>query len=264
MSKDIIKIIIVIVIVGFLGVTISFNSRKKEKPITTPIRTVNEIETSDLNDRQNRIDHVITTKGKDYPRYSLTKDSPKNLIITYYLYQLNYESFNKDRKLSRDRRGILVFEEKTQGNIKLIWESEDDINAYRSKTGMYDLTGDGINEIVALWDYDKVADIYIYKWNGSGFNMISPIENPDSKFHKFIVFNAESSLIKVFDIDKDGIPEIILPFNLGSTKNKEIYRAYKWNGLKYFLWKEQEKSFTPSTEEDEYSVINMLNPVSNN
>jgi hypothetical protein len=266
MNKNIIKIVLVVVIVGFLSVIVhSSYNLKKQHTITTPIRTLKEIEASDLDDRQNRIDHVLATKGKYYQRYSLTKNEPKKLIITYY--KFDFKNIDKNK---RNRRGILVFEEKTQGDIKLIWESTDNVSATWSIIGTYDLTGDGIKEIIVLWEYDKGEDFYIYKWNGSGFDMITPYVDSNNKYapagSKYLGFGGEYGMTKIFDVDKDGIPEIVQPHTtfLGLAKDlltsltKETYQAYKWNGEKYYLWKEQEQSFTPSTNIDEYSVINIL------
>ncbi len=247
----------IIILLG-AGLYFLFDSRKPDVQDTatstamfTPV--VGEPELYYPIDRQNRIDHVIATKGKDYQRFSLTKTGAKNLIITHH------------------QQGILVFEEKEFEKIKLIWESTEDISDPRSKVGVSDLTGDGVNEILALWDNDKGETLYIYKWNSDGFDMITPYLihiRPDGKESNYVGFGGEESMTKIFDVDKDGIPEIVQPYNifLGLAENrldvinKKVYRAYKWDGSKYFLWREQKDSLTPSTGEDQYSVGNVLYP----
>ncbi len=265
MSKTTIKIIVSLGVVALLTLVyfVSGSNKQNQGQQTispTPTSTAREPEVSVPVDRQERIDHVLATKGKDYRRYSLTKDGPKNLIITYY--QINLKNLQtEDVELRRHQKGILVFEEKKIGEIELIWESMDDVAATRPILGVYDLTGEGVNEIIALWQYDKVDDLYIYKQNKDDFEMITPYfehVRSDGGVFKYIGFNAEENLIKIFDVDKDGIPEIVFPFTLGSKEKGEVYRAYKWDGSKYYLWKEQKESFTPSTRADEYSVASVL------
>ncbi len=289
MSKNTIKILVSLGVVALLGATVYFLPVSKQQnqeqhtlpspsatnSIATSTPPVSELETSEPVDRQNRIDHVLATKGKDYRRYSLTKDSPKNLIITYY--QIDLKNLHaEDVALRRHQQGILVFKEKESGEIKLLWESNDYISQTRPIIGVYDLTGDGVNEILTLWQNGKYEDLYIYKWDGNGFDMISPYYDSkwsDGVIRKAFAFNARDSEMKIFDVDKDGIPEIIQSNNIiirtqedGFDLTKEVFHAYKWNGSKYYLWKEQEKPFTPVTKEgyeSEYSVANVLYPLKN-
>ncbi|MEK7621836.1 MAG: hypothetical protein AAB415_01525 [Patescibacteria group bacterium] len=280
MSKNIIKIVVFLGILIILVVAINFLSdSKKQNPnkqqdhqtvtsTTTSTPTVREFDASGLMDRQIRIDHVLNTKGKDYRRFSLTNGGQKDLIITYY--QINLKNIQSDDvAIRRQQQGILVFKDRESGQIDLIWESKEHISDPRVKVGMYDVTGDKTNEILALWDNDQGEALYIYKWNGVGFNMISAYydhKRPDGIISKELAFGGEESMTKIFDVDKDGIPEIVQPYNiiLGLAENrldvisKKVYQAYKWNGSEYYLWKEQKQSFTPREWEDEYSVINIL------
>jgi hypothetical protein len=261
MQKNTIKIITYLGVLMLSGVAVYFLlGEKKQNQTSVTKSTIDKPYVENLDDRQNRINDVINTKGKDYPRYSLFKDGPKNLIITYY----------QIIEFKRQQQGILVFEEKQVGEIKLIWESTDDIPDFRVKVGVYDLTGDGVNEVLALWDNDYGQNIYIYKWNGSGFDMITPYLDYkwfDGVITKELAFGGEYAMTKIFDVDKDGIPEIVQPETtiLGLAENrldtieKKSYRAYKWDGTKYYLWKEQKNSFTPTIGADEYSVISILN-----
>ncbi|MEO8637830.1 MAG: hypothetical protein ABI430_02935 [Candidatus Taylorbacteria bacterium] len=277
MSKNTIKIITSIGILVILGASFyyfSSNSKKQDLQTTTLAPSPDsDFDSSDPYDRQNRINDVIITKGKDYPRFSLTKDGPKNLIITYYLINLK-NLHSEDMNLRRHSEGILVFEEKTPGEIKLIWESADEFTDPRVKVGVYDLTADGVNELIALLDNDQGGAMLVYKWNGDGFDLITPYDEhirPDGKVSPSLAFGADSGMTKIYDVDKDGIPEIVFPFDIRlnwdeSTLNfnyRKVYRAYKWDGSKYYLWKEQKQSFTPSTTEDQYSVISILNRLEN-
>ncbi len=205
--------------------------------------------------RTGLIEYITKTKGNKYERYSLTENGPKNLIITYY------QNERGSTFAERDREGILVFQDQPSGEAKLLWESSEKISATLPIIGAYDLTGDGVKEILALWQYDLGEDLYIYKWDGGNFKMITPYldsKSPYGKGSKYLGFGGDGGATKIFDVDKDGIPEIVFPYILEKKTRGIVYHAYKWSGSKYFLWKEQKESFTPHEGEDEYSVISIL------
>jgi len=259
MSKNIIKIIVSLGIAVLLGTFVyvlpSPRKQNQEQQTISPASTATstatstptkrKLEVSEPVDRQNRIDHVLATKEKDYTRYSLTKDGPKNLIITYY--QINLKNLHaEDIELRRHQQGVLVFEERASGEIQLIWESTDNISMTRPLLAIRDLTGDGVNEIVAMWQNGASEILYIYKFNDRGktFELITPLHQAGLKYGSTAfspVFNGPDSATQIIDLDNDGVPEVTLP-------GDEDYKAYKWNGTKYFLWKEQKEPFIKQTQ----------------
>lgn len=266
-KKTSISFLIVAITILFIGSTITKNYKKDEIISKDPYLSLSKFEVLAPVDRQNRIDHVMLTNGREYKKYSLTKDGPQNLIITYFQINLNtIKSTNLE--LRRHQQGILVFREDKNGEIKLIFESKNNYSSPRIKIGIYDLTGDGVNEILALLDNDQGGAMLIYKWNGSDFDMITPYVKYtrfDGKQTDELAFGADSGMTKIFDIDKDGIPEISFPVNIflgldenSDAKNEIKFQAYKWNGTEYFLWKEQKEPFMGRDGRDEYSAIDII------
>ncbi|MFZ2522502.1 MAG: hypothetical protein WAX44_03275 [Minisyncoccia bacterium] len=206
--------------------------------------------------RTGLIEFITQTDGEGYRRFSLTDEGHKNLIITFY------QNERGSTVAERDRRGVLVFQNQPSGEVKLLWESNDKITAAIPILGTLDLTGDGVKEILALWQTGYSEGLYIYKYNGVGFDMITPYldsKSPYGKGSHYLGFGGEDSLTKIVDVDKDGVPEITFPFLLNQGGGI-TYHAYKWDGSKYFLWKEQETPFT-SDGRDEFSVVYVIDRI---
>lgn len=264
------KYLILILTIGIFIATV-FIVKRNEQTLNSELHNQIIELTSPVN-RQNRIDHVLTTGGRGYRKVSFGDN--RRFIITHY--QINRDligvTSDQRRELINEgvrEQGILVFEENEQKQFELFWESEEEnISMTLPILGIYDLTGDKIPEVIALWQNGKYESLFIYQFIDNGFNLITPLEQPLLKYESLIywpIFNTKDSLIKIIDIDQDGILEIEMPDSifLGlapdglTTKSKEVYHAYKWDGSEYYLWKEQETSFT-SDGRDEFSVVNVI------
>ncbi len=187
--------------------------------------------------RQERINHVdwAYANGKQYEQYSLVKDGEKKYVVTFY--QPNYREKNLTQE---DRRGgILVFE--IESNVpKLIWESTDNITLTRPTIDVRDITGDGNAEILANWSNGKVSLLYIYSWSGLDFRLITPMKKVEGLIggsgNLYVPIFGSSDDIQVRDLDNDSIEEVLL---IRPSKTGEILTdVYKWDGSKYYLWKE--------------------------
>ncbi len=198
--------------------------------------------------KQQRLDHIkwVYAHGQHYPENSLTKDGPKEYVVTYYQPNL-FDSNVPEKEIEG---GILLF--KIENNIpKLIWEATDDIGGVRPSIWVTDMTGDDQNEIVALWGNGKGEILFIYKQiDSSSFKLVTPKEQRGLRWGSTmysLIFNANDGEINIEDLDNDDIPEISFPTQYvnGIRQDKESYVAYKWNHSKeeYFLWKVSEKPF---------------------
>ena len=192
--------------------------------------------------------------GKPYEQVALTKDGPKDYVVTFY--QPNPRDENL-KTWQEQRGGILVFHIK-ESKPELIWESTDDITLTRPLLAVRDLTGDGVNEIVAMWQNGASEILYIYELNDKKktFELITPLGAPFLAYGSttsYPIFDGPDSTIQIIDLDGDKIPEIIILGLVTPDKNntedgitrndKRPYEAYKWNGTKYYLWKTSEKPF---------------------
>ncbi len=193
--------------------------------------------------RQERIDHVEWTyaHGMKYEEYTIGNE--KNLIVTFYQW-LSLEDWASGG-------GLLIFK-LIDGKPKLIWES-DHVHQTRPLIKTMDMTGDGKKELLALWQNGKGELLYIYQYDGSAFNLITPqySQGGVDKYGKKVywpLFATSDSEIQITDLDKDGIPEVWFSSKADEAGKpvEQHYVAYKWNGYKYFLWKEQQEPFGPN------------------
>lgn len=175
--------------------------------------------------KEERIAHV-ERNSSEYEKYSIGNDS---LIITFYQWETE-ESQGKGG-------GLLVF--RIEGNQPvLIWESEQ-VASTRPLIKAMDVTGDGKNEIIALWQNGKNEMLYIYQLNGHAFTSLTPLYQPGIKYGstKYVpLFGAADGEIQIEDLDGDQVPEVW--FSVDGS-----YVAYKWDGSKYLKWQEQGESF---------------------
>lgn len=170
----------------------------------------------------------------------------KKVIVnkeTYLMTQYPEEKFQENNSGWRPA-GIIFF--KLENNqIKLFWESSEDI----SNGGSFrfqDIDNDGIAELI--WEGDggvtgENNSIYVYKFNGSGFKLITPAETAEvvnlkgEKIkHISTILGGDSDLTYMKDIDGDKIQEIVVGYREGNIINRQIY---KFNGQEYKLWKEE-------------------------
>src|SRR3989344_514422 len=202
--------------------------------------------------RQQRLDHIawVYAHGQQYPQDSLTKDGLKDYMVTFY--QPDYYS---DRNISKEERNGAVLVFKIENNVpKLIWESKNYHGGVHPTIWVMDVTGDNRNEIFVQWGDGKGDVLFIYKSVGDAFELISPEHQRFLEYNVTSyspVFNAKDGEIDVADLDGDQIPEISFPTrftNSGQWGEEYFYVAYKWDGTKYFRWKEQKEPFIKQTQ----------------
>lgn len=240
-------VLLLILVVGALFIINRHNTDKpNDTPPPSPPIDSTEPSLSGYLTRQKRLDHItwIYAHGKQYPQESLTKDSTKDYVITHY--EPNY--FDNNIPLKEQGGGVLLF--KIENNIpKLIWETNDNIGGNLPSVWVMDVTGDNQKEILIQQGDGKGDVLLIYTSNGKTFKLISPEQqrglNYGSKSYS-PVFNAKDGAIDVADLDGDSIPEVSFPTSYlgnGQFADEEHYVAYKWDGTKYFLWKEHKEPF---------------------
>lgn len=266
--KKIKILIITILFISIVSFLLFENKKKNQENQFAPQEDVIKVEAPyeplyDPVDRQDRIKDVLSTNGGNYKKYSFIKDGDKDYIVTYF--QRNKETENSpDLILRRHEQGILVFKKLSDGIFKLVWESEEEFFDPRYRLGVHDLTGDGVKEIILALNNDKGGAVVVYKYtNNNEFNLITPYVDYvwfDGKTTKSIAFGADSGDTYVSDLDNDNIPEIIFPYNVRIEKNtdeyNQVYRSYKWDGQRYFLWKEQENMFAQKNIKSILEIIN--------
>ena len=114
-----------------------------------------------------------------------------------------------------------------------------------------DINSDGIPEIV--WEYDlgvtgRNNAFYVYKFAGDRFKIITPVRTvegitPSGSILKYndTLLSGDSGLTQMEDIDNDGVQEITVGDWMGAIGDnaggKDI-KIYKYDGDKYYLWKE--------------------------
>lgn len=190
--------------------------------------------------RQRAIDHVMWEYRNNQQNHNqeFIVGDKNNIIVSYYQWETESDSGKGS--------GLLIFEI-NEGVPKLIWEN-DHIASLIPNVKSVDMTGDEKNELLVLWQGDKYETLYIYELKNDDFILLTPRYQPWLEFGSKSyseLFNAKSYEIQVSDLDNDNIPEVWFPVQLNSINEplKEKYVAYKWNGSKYFLWKEQKEPF---------------------
>jgi hypothetical protein len=194
--------------------------------------------------REERLKHVewTYTHGKQYPQYSLIKNGPKDIIVTFY-----QPDNSGDISKEESNGGILLFKIEN-GTPKLIWENNDNVGGVHPTIWVTDVTGDNDNEILVNWGNGKYDTLFIYTSFDDSLKLISPQYQPFLEYNVTSyspVFNARDGTIEVSDINGDKIPEIWFPTKLTESGEltEEYYVAYKWDGSKYIRWKEQAERF---------------------
>lgn len=156
-----------------------------------------------------------------------------------------FETPNFAEGRNKDRPGVIVFE----GN-NIIWENSDDfMEIFTFLTVFRDVTGDGVSEVIVV-DSGGGNVTYcittIYIWNGQTFALITP--EPHEGISLCSGVNDDEG---IQDIDEDGVfelvaylkrkvhPEIHDIDNPLYLEEKTVRQIYKYNGTKYFLWKEE-------------------------
>ena len=196
--------------------------------------------------RDEAIKHVewAYRNGKPYEQVALTKDGPKDYVVTFY--QPNPRDENL-KTWQEQRGGILVFHIK-ESKPELIWESRENINLTRPVIEVRDVTGDGNAEILATWSDGKGSILYLYSWNGKDFMYITPVHKveliggSDNLYApSFAIYRGD---IQVKDLDGDHIDEVILLGGviLDKDENEQpnpnpTATIFKWDGKKYYIWK---------------------------
>ena len=241
-----IKAITLLLSVLILGIILIFFLSQREKqqepiqPTWSPSPTPSFI-SSLLSQKEIAEKKVIDSKGEGYSRHSLEQEGEANIIVTFY--QPYFPSPLKEDQTG----GILVFEV-DNSQVKKIWESDDIITLTRPVIDVRDVTGDGKTEILAFWSDGKVDILYIYSWNGKSFDYITPIQKVESKYAPenlyAPIFGVYKGNIQIKDLDGDNVEEVIIS---GGTTRDEVGNEillqseiiYKWNGHRYYLWKEE-------------------------
>lgn len=180
--------------------------------------------------KQERIDHINWTyeNGKEYDYYQIGEQ--ENLVVTFYQWKTENES---------ERSGGLLIFKITDKKPQLVWESTNSIHSTFPLIKVMDMTGDGKNELLALWQDGKNDNLNIYQEDNNTFKFITPMHQPGLALGSttyWPVFVAGDSEIQIEDLDDDQIPEVW--FSL-----EENYVAYKWDGTKYIKWNEQTDAF---------------------
>ncbi len=142
----------------------------------------------------------------------------------------------------RNDAGAILYEENY-----MIWESEEPLDALdMSNSGFIDINNDGVFEIILIDNSGEKApgcSINIYSFDGKNVELINPY---DVLMHQGVNFKATKlqNCVDISDIDDDGTIEITTEELLYTNDNTEIdqknviKKIYKFDGLKYFLWKE--------------------------
>ncbi len=167
---------------------------------------------------------------------------------TFYGYYGSRSHGPRENSPGRPFGGILVYKLEN-GKPVLFWESKE----YISKlfVSFRDIDSDGTPEIV-FDGYIGVTGrdnaIYVYKFVDNTVKLITPFEELETtifptKFkYRSTLLGGTVELTYIKDIDNDGIQEIVVGSdNEDGTKDMKIY---KFNGSKYYLWKEMTEPYT--------------------
>ena len=198
-----------------------------------------------LSNRDIAIKEALTSPDKLLRR---TQINGETYLLTGYD-DVFYGDNAKENKPGQKFGGIIVFKLENDKPV-FFWESEENIN--RDAAGFGDINNDGIPEIV--WGYDlgvtgRNNAFYVYKFIGNGFRIVTPVDawetvtSPGTvlKYSRTLL-SGDSGLTYMEDIDKDGIQEIIVgdwKGNIGDNAGGKDIKIYKYDGDKYYLWKEE-------------------------
>jgi hypothetical protein len=203
-----------------------------------------------LSNRDIAIKEVLENPDKIVRR---TEINGETYFLTGYDDVFYGDNSKKENKPGQKFGGLIVFKLEN-GKPVFFWESNEYINVGRVG-GFVDINNDGISEIV--WEYDLGVTgrnncFYIYKFVNDRFGLITPAKTIELitpsggtlKYNRTLLC-GDSALTYMKDIDNDGIPEImvgeftnaIIGDDIGG-RAKDI-RIYKYDGDKYYLWKEE-------------------------
>lgn len=256
------KIIILATLIAVIFIAILFKNNNEHQPkniinqnknsTSTQIIPLNTSTEPELPFGQitkaDRIKHIEWSyqNKKPYPQDSLIKEGPKEYVVTYY-----QPNTMNDSVLNNEKEGGVLLFKIIDNKPELIWENNDTSGIHAS-VWFEDVTSDNQNELLVLWKSDHTEVLRIYSTFNEEFELISPLvqpwknvkDYPSDSFYSPL-YSDDYHPIQLDDLDGDKIPEIWFP----TTMNKDLsfgekrHVAYKWDGGKYFIWKEQKEVF---------------------
>lgn len=171
--------------------------------------------------------------------------------------------------------GIIMLKELSNGGYSIYWEITSPMfwGPTMPKKLLQDINGDGAKELITYWgsnlssNQDTVTEYWIMTLGTSNkkYRVLNPVIDKDKNiltdfnlasanpekgiyFNRFQTNSLKTDILQ--DIDKDGVPEIVIntpaleyfdvvaPSPEMSGKGRKYNQIYKWDGSKYFLWKE--------------------------
>jgi len=242
-KKTVIYTVIILVLLAsiFLGI----NYLKQNGSTKDPSNNNNNnpsVEESNLSNRDIAIREVLENPDK----IRRTEINGEVYPLTGYD-DTFYGKSRKENKPGWKDGGIIVFKLVNDKPV-FFWESKEIINQGRP-AHFQDINNDGINEIV--WEYylgvtGRDNCFYVYKFENSGFKLITPLltTTPSGSTwnYNITLLCGDSGLTQMEDIDNDGVQEITVGDWMGvigdNAGGKDI-KIYKYDGDKYYLWKEE-------------------------
>jgi len=197
--------------------------------------------------RDNAMRHIEWSyrNNKPYEQFNFIEGQEKEFVVDSY----QLKTIDQDGNIIDDDSGLMIFKI-IDNTPQLVWELSSTHSGAFFGNVIRDITGDGVKEIIASWNDGKSETLYIisYDTNAQIFYVISPTHGI------FSDFAGASGDININDLDNDGIPEITLSDHRNGVMDSKtydfkydiVYVAYKWDGKRYFLWKESKTPFSES------------------
>lgn len=143
--------------------------------------------------------------------------------------------------------GIIAFEKENE-KWEIFWESSEFFSESFPDIEIRDLTNDKIDEIILKNTSlsGRNLGLAVYIWRNDRFEVITKTREATTSIGKYIALDLGGDIDKtrIEDIDGDNIYEIVTGYEWQETPEspvKEYQKIYKWDGERFFLWRETEK-----------------------
>ena len=162
---------------------------------------------------------------------------------TYLLAWYQETKFQDDSNTYKPA-GFVVFKLEN-GQPVLFWESKEEMNN-NGRPRFQNIDNDNLDEII--WEGDLSVtgsnnSFYVYRFENNNLKLITPTKTlegitPNGLQFKsfFTLLSGDSELTYIKDLDSDHIQEITVGHR--DENDKIVSKIYKYNGSKYYLWKE--------------------------
>jgi len=141
--------------------------------------------------------------------------------------------------------GIIAFEREKE-KWEIFWESSEFFSESFPDIEIRDLTNDKIDEMILKNTSlsGRNLGLAVYTWRNGKFEIVTRTREVITSIGKYVSLDLGGDVdkTKIEDIDGDNIYEIIIGYKwqeMSGAPVEEYQQIYKYDGDKYYLWKEE-------------------------